>query len=294
MADDLPKIGSIRLRPTSYRVRGTNCPVLEIILDDGGLAGNSLTMMTMEAITEQVKKARDRVVVITNQFKDVRNDRRTSFCGGLDSFDLLRYLARTGSCKDMLGCLKALYVAVASHPLPTVAWVDGNAAGGGVGLALCCDLIFVRRSIKRKPVTFHIPSGGYRELAAVLLPIIKWAHRRRQARRAGSIALSRHEPDLFIGSTRAVTAVGRPSWRGVVDAYFTWRDTRSIVIPKWIDPWPPTRRPNRKMPPGVSKEIDEAVRKANQPEAIRAIVSGLTYAVDCATERQLHKRSQQS
>lgn len=240
--------------------------VREIVFDDQEYAANSLTIGVMQAMLNSMADAKsaNRPVIITNV--------GSAFCGGLDSFELLRNLARKGSCKIMLDYLVDIFKAIISHPLPTVAWVDGNAAGGGVGIALCCEYVFARNGI-----TFEIPGGGYRELAQVLVPVIQ----RRKPKQEFPV-------EGFVG--RGPFSVPEAIEWELINTMFPDGTDMAEFISKKVHPWPPRRRRARQFTEAQLQAIEGNVKKAISPTATRAIAGGLMYQIVQSIERKLNGR----
>jgi enoyl-CoA hydratase len=92
-----------------------------------------------------------------------------AFCAGAD----IRYLSenRQGSVavRDFLRSIPMLMERLERFPCPVVAAVNGVAAGGGLELVLCCDLVLAARSAKLGDAHANyglMPGGG----GAVRLP----------------------------------------------------------------------------------------------------------------------------
>jgi len=64
-----------------------------------------------------------------------------AFCGGSDIREFGRYMHPGAVIRHKLAAENAMYSQLAHFPWPTVAAVQGGAWGGGLELALCCDLI---------------------------------------------------------------------------------------------------------------------------------------------------------
>ena len=71
-----------------------------------------------------------------------------AFCAGAD----IRFLNENGhasiAARDFLRSIPALMERLESFPCPVIAAVNGVAAGGGLELVLCCDLVLAARSAK--------------------------------------------------------------------------------------------------------------------------------------------------
>jgi enoyl-CoA hydratase/carnithine racemase len=87
-----------------------------------------------------------------------------AFCTGMDLEAATR---PDGDVHAALGayarCLDALRLA----PRPTIALVDGNASGGGVGLAAACDLV-----LATPRATFALPESLFGLLPSLVLPVV--------------------------------------------------------------------------------------------------------------------------
>ena len=89
-----------------------------------------------------------------------------AFCAGGDLGEL------GGADPDVLRRVYAGFLAVAEHPLPTVAAVNGAAVGAGLNLALACDVRLAgpqaRFDTRFLPLGLH-PGGGYTWMAQRVL-----------------------------------------------------------------------------------------------------------------------------
>jgi enoyl-CoA hydratase len=89
-----------------------------------------------------------------------------AFCAGGDLGELAT------ADPDVLRRVYAGFLAVAEHPLPTVAAVNGAAVGAGLNLALACDLRLAgpraRFDARFLPLGLH-PGGGYTWMAQRVL-----------------------------------------------------------------------------------------------------------------------------
>lgn len=94
------------------------------------LVSLELTAQLEAALEEMATDDRLRAVVVAG------NDR--SFCAGSDIKEFESLHGRAVELKSQRE--GAVYTALARLPVPTIAALEGNAFGGGLELALCCDL----------------------------------------------------------------------------------------------------------------------------------------------------------
>jgi 2-(1,2-epoxy-1,2-dihydrophenyl)acetyl-CoA isomerase len=98
---------------------------------------NSIDQSITDGVVEGIERARHeaRAIVLTGAGK--------AFCAGADLGDLRREYAEAGG-PDLLsvitGRFNPLVEAIVGSAVPTVAAVNGVAAGAGMGLALACDV----------------------------------------------------------------------------------------------------------------------------------------------------------
>ena len=109
------------------------CPIahLELVNPPLNLVTRELTLQLRDALETLAATDDVRVVVVSG-----RGER--AFCAGshIGEFEGLR--GRVGEGKLIVE--KAVYRQLADLPMPTIAAIEGDALGGGLELALCCDL----------------------------------------------------------------------------------------------------------------------------------------------------------
>ena len=104
---------------------------LELVNPPLNLVTRELTEQLREALAELAAADEVRAVVVSG-----RGER--AFCAGshIGEFEALR--GRVAEGKLLLE--KLVYRQLAELPMPTIAAIEGDALGGGLELALCCDL----------------------------------------------------------------------------------------------------------------------------------------------------------
>ena len=142
-----------------------NRPEKHNALDAATIDALSATLSTLE------RDASVRVVVLTGA--------GVTFCAGAD-IDAMRASAQAGEAANLEDALRLsdLLAALNSLAKPTLARVNGNAFGGGVGLVACCDV-----AVASTEARFTLSEIRLGILPAMISPYVVGAIRARQARR---------------------------------------------------------------------------------------------------------------
>lgn len=104
---------------------------LELVNPPLNLVTRELTEQLRDALARLAAAAHVRAVVVSG-----RGDR--AFCAGSHIGEFEGLKGRVGEGKLLLE--KLVYRQLALLPMPTIAAIEGDALGGGLELALCCDL----------------------------------------------------------------------------------------------------------------------------------------------------------
>lgn len=115
--------GMVRLEPGPVTLLRLDNPPLNLVTAD-------LTVELAGVLARLAADAEVRAVVVAG------NER--AFCAGSDIKEFASLHGRVAEGKLLLE--GAVYRRLARLPMPTIAAIEGNALGGGLELALCCDL----------------------------------------------------------------------------------------------------------------------------------------------------------
>jgi len=114
-----------------------------IVVESGQITTIRLENPPLNLVTVELTRSLDRALATIEGDPDVRcvvltgtGDR--AFCAGSDVKEFESLQGRVGEGKLLLE--KAVYRRIARLPMPTIAAIQADALGGGLELALCCDL----------------------------------------------------------------------------------------------------------------------------------------------------------
>lgn len=115
----------------------------QIVVESGHITTIRLENPPLNLVTVELTRSLDRALAGIEGDPDVRcvvltgtGDR--AFCAGSDVKEFESLQGRVGEGKLLLE--KAVYRRIARLPVPTIAAIQADALGGGLELALCCDL----------------------------------------------------------------------------------------------------------------------------------------------------------
>jgi enoyl-CoA hydratase len=74
----------------------------------------------------------------------IRGAGRAAFCAGGD----LKEMAADDAAKPFVPVMPRLYEQLLACPKPVLAMLNGDAVGGGLEMALCCDIVVARRGVR--------------------------------------------------------------------------------------------------------------------------------------------------
>lgn len=141
------------------------CAEIELNSPPMNLVSRELTGQLRAALTAVAQSPDVRVVVLTG-----RGDR--AFCAGSDVKEFEALHGRVAEEKLLLE--KLVYRQLARLPVPTIAAIEGHALGGGLELALCCDLRVAgdRARLGMPELTLGVTpgSGGTQRLPRIVGP----------------------------------------------------------------------------------------------------------------------------
>ena len=114
-----------------------------IVVESGQITTIRLENPPLNLVTVELTRSLDRALTTIEGDPDVRcvvltgtGDR--AFCAGSDVKEFESLQGRVGEGKLLLE--KAVYRRIARLPVPSIAAIQADALGGGLELALCCDL----------------------------------------------------------------------------------------------------------------------------------------------------------
>ncbi|HYJ25817.1 MAG TPA: enoyl-CoA hydratase-related protein [Acidimicrobiia bacterium] len=122
-----------------------------IVVESGQITTIRLENPPLNLVTVELTRSLDRALATIEGDPDVRcvvltgtGDR--AFCAGSDVKEFESLQGRVGEGKLLLE--KAVYRRIARLPVPSIAAIQADALGGGLELALCCDLRVADESAK--------------------------------------------------------------------------------------------------------------------------------------------------
>lgn len=129
--------------------------------------GSSLTASLMSAVDEICSNENARVLILRSLVPGI-------FCSGADLKERLKLTNK--EVGETVAKLNALALAIENIPIPTIAAIDGVAFGGGLEIALGCDIRIVSEHSKMGLVETKwaiIPgAGGSQRLPRIINPAI--------------------------------------------------------------------------------------------------------------------------
>jgi len=114
-----------------------------IVVEGGQITTIRLENPPLNLVTVELTRSLDRALATIEGDPDVRcvvltGTGERAFCAGSDVKEFESLQGRVGEGKLLLE--KAVYRRIARLPVPTIAALQADALGGGLELALCCDL----------------------------------------------------------------------------------------------------------------------------------------------------------
>jgi enoyl-CoA hydratase/carnithine racemase len=114
-----------------------------IVVEGGPITTIRLENPPLNLVTVELTRSLDRALAAIEEDRAVRcvvvtGTGERAFCAGSDVKEFESLQGRVGEGKLLLE--KAVYRRLARLPVPTIAAIQADALGGGLELALCCDL----------------------------------------------------------------------------------------------------------------------------------------------------------